>query len=477
MKLDTRRSLATILLRALLGAALLSAAQGAEAADAAPDVLALSVQGPTQALVGSTVSVNTIVINLGGAFSGDYAFDVLLSTDTTVDAGDIVTASVSSAVLGSLTVACAIPSDLTPGTYNWAMRIDPLAGETETHNNSILGGQVEVFVIDLQVSGASAVNAAALVGGDNPDSLALDVANAGSADGILIFTVTEYPEASWLAVNPSTSFAVAGGSAQRVTLSFDITGLAAGEYATQLIFLNFQDATDYTVLPVTLTIGEVTFLPGDELLGEIDSLGKTSEALFSAVEGMKLRIKVSSDTGNLKPVVSILDEDGALVRSWEFRHSEKKVKKTVKLPATGVYRLRVAGADDSIGSYRISTKAILPSRAKSFTEKVKPDSGTNTAAVTLLSLAGALLDVKVTPAEKFSGAEVDLAVAAPGGSALDISGHEIRLDNGGVSATGLTLNAAGEYVLNIAGFGGDDEKVKVKVELEQELGDTTVLLP
>ncbi len=476
MKLDTKRSLTTILLRALLGAALLSVARGAEAAEAAPDVLALSVQGPTQALVGSTVSVNTIVINLGGAFSGDYTFDVLLSADTTVDEGDIVTASVSSAVLGSLTVACAIPADLTPGVYNWAMRIDPLASEAETHNNSILGGPVEVFVVDLQVSGAAAVNAAALVGGDDPDSFALEVSNAGSADGILIFTVTEYPEASWLTVNPSTSFAVAGGSPQRVTLSFDIAGLAAGEWATQLIFLNYQDPTDYVIIPVTLTIGEVTFLPGDDLLGEIDSLGKTSEALFTAVEGMKLRIKVSSDTGNLKPVVSILDADGTVIRTWEFQHSSKQVKKTVKLPATGVYRLRVAGAEDSIGTYRIVTKAILPSRAQSFTEKVKPAAGTTTATVALLSLAGGLLDVKATPANKFS-AEVDLAVTAPGGAPVDMTGHEIRLDNGGVQATGLALNDAGEYVLNIAGFGGDDEKVKVKVELEQVLGDTTVLLP
>ncbi|MBI4880715.1 MAG: hypothetical protein HY812_13810 [Planctomycetes bacterium] len=455
----------------------LAAAPAASADDPPPDLLALAIQGPGTALVGTVVVVNVMVVNLGGPFSGDYSLDVFLSLDETIGPEDTVVATFSTSLIGSLTVSTNIPPDLPPDIYRWAVRIAPVPGEEVIFNNEILGGMTEVYQVDLEFDGPAELSAACELEGAAPAPQTVYVRNTGSANGILVFTVTEYPAASWLAVTPSASFALGGGDPQPVVISFNADGLAVGEYASSLIFLNYADPLDHAIIPVTLVVGEATIDAGDLIVGEIESANDSDEALFAGVEGMRLNLGVSSYTGNVRPVVSVLTADLQLIKSWTIPHSAKQVKKSVKLPASGMFRLRIEGDGDSLGAYVVGTKRKLPAAAKPFHGKVKPDKATGLAQVTLLGLPVGEFGFCVEPTKGFSGT-INLTLVRPGGQALDISSMAVPLANGGIEATGVTLEDLGAYTLVISGFGGNKEKVEVEVTPKQAPpGAATVLLP
>ena len=439
-----------------------------------PDLVALSVQGPDSAQVGGFAFVNTFIVNLGGPLTGTIDFEILLSEDLVIDASDVVVTQISTGFVGALNNAVTIP-DLPPGKYNWALRVSQTTDEVVTFNNEIVGGQTNLFEIDLCLDSTKAVSASAFKGATNPADHVIEVSNCGSGGSIMIFTATFDPPAPWLKVTPGTSFAVAGGTGQPVSLKFDVTGLEVGEYATQVLFQNFNKPSDFEIVPVTLTIGEARFVPGDTLLGEIEE-GDVDEALFDAVKGMTLSIKFTTTFGNLKPTIDIIDDQNATVKSWKLKSGANKIKKSVKLKKTGTYRLRVTSRKQSLGAYEITTKRNLPKKAEPLVTKATADDSL-TADVKVLSLADATLALVVDPTKKHTGT-VDVSVYDPSGLPVDIGAFVTSTKSGGIALSGLPLPDLGAYIVRVGGFGAAGEKVKVTTDPTQPApGAAIVIVP
>lgn len=443
-----------------------------------PELVAANITGPRQLDIDSTGAVNILVLNSGGPLAGDYGYEVLLSADTSVDPDDLVIASGTSSVFGSLSVPVVIPPDVAPGSYNWGLRIAIAPGELLTHNNAVITSAVELFIIDLEVTGGTAFNVQATTGGDDPDPISFGVQNTGSAHGVLIFTVTEVPEVPWLSASPASSFALAGGSPQPITVSFDLDGLTAGQYTTTLLVRNFWDAGDYETVAITLSVGDVTLVPGDLITGNISAPGEVDEALFTGLAGMRLKLRITAQTGNLRPLVTVLAEAGGTIAEWSLPYSSRTIRKSVKLPATGAYRLRIGGAAGSVGAYTIGTSRQLRGRARSFSRKLKPAPGTDSGSTEILALAGAQVKVTARPTARYTGTPIALSVDDPQHLPVDLAGVTELLAGGAVRLNSLILAETGAYQLNLTGFAADRDRVKITVKLTQPpAGTATVILP
>jgi hypothetical protein len=86
--------------------------------------------------------------------------------------------------------------------------------------------------------------------------------NMGVIYGSTLFNIAEgeacfsiYSDVPWLAEDP-TSGLVAGDSTQPVTVSFDASGLAMGEYQANLMLVTNDPQQALFQVPVTLTVGE-----------------------------------------------------------------------------------------------------------------------------------------------------------------------------------------------------------------------------
>lgn len=458
-------------------AALLAAAMLAGPAFAAdpPDLVALSIAGPGQVEIGAISSVNTFVVNLGGPLTGDIEFDILLTQDLVIDESDTLVLAHSTSFVGALNVPIQIPPSLTPGTYNWALRVKPQDTEVTTFNNEIIGGEVTLFVLDLCLSSTASIEASTIQGGDDPATIQRQVANCGSGGAILIFSVSAEPAAPWLTVTPSTSFVVAGGQPQPIQISFDAAGLAPGEYATTLRFQSFSNPLDFELIPVSLTIGEARFDVGDALIGEIMTGYEEDVARFDMVAGEKLKLKFTTSFGNLKPQVDILDADDLVVDSFLFATSAKKSKGTFKAQATGEYRVRVTGRDGTLGAYVIDTARKLPKAASQQKVKATVD-GAGAVEVELLALPDATLDFVAKPKSALK-ATLDATLSHPDEGALDISSY-VQATEVGLEATGIPLPVLGAYTLRVTGAGDPGDKVKLVISPTQPAeGGATVLIP
>lgn len=440
----------------------------------APDLVALSIQGPGQSQLGASASVNTFIVNLGGPLVGDIEFDILLSQDLTIDESDTVVLEHSTAFVGALNVPVTIPDTLSPGTYNWGIRVKPQATEVTTFNNEVLGGQVDLFLLDLVLDTNAPIAVSTVQGGADPSDITLQATNAGSGGAILIFNASMEPSVPWVSVTPTTSFVVAGGLAQPVVISFNTSGLPVGEHVTALRIASFADPTDFELIPITLTIGEAHFDIGDTLIGEILDPADDDVALFEMVAGEKLQVKFTTSFGNIKPTVEIISEDTGLVDTWNFKNKAQNSKQTFKAKSSGLYRLRIIGRDGTLGAYVVKTARKLPKKALEQRLKVKAG-GTGLVQVAVRALSGATLDFTAEP--KGGSSTLAVQIADPNGGTLDISGLVQQTSSGGLDAAGVPMNDVGEYLMTITGV-GNGKKVKLVITPTQpDAGTTTVLVP
>lgn len=457
---------------AVLTASLLAAPASAQEP---PDLVALSVQGPGQAQLGSSASVNTFIVNLGGPLVGDIEFDILLTNDLVIDGGDTVVLAHSTAFVGALNVPVTIPMSLSPGTYNWAIRVSPQATEVTTFNNEVIGGQVQLFVLDLCVDSNAPIVASTVQGGDNPSGKTLEISNCGTGGAILIFNASVEPAVPWLSVSPTTSFVVAGGQPQKVEVKFNAAGLSIGDHVTSLRLANFADASDFELIPITLTIGEARFDVGDSLIGEIFDPADTDVARFDMIAGEKMMIKFTTSFGNIKPLVEILGAGDVVLESWTFKTSAKNSKQTFKAKANGEYRIRISGRLGTLGAYVVKTSRKLPKAAQEKHLKIKADSS-GTVEVAVRALAGATLDFSAEPKGK-NKATLAAQLADPIGTILDISALVQETATGGVLAVGIPLEDLGDYILSVDGVAaGKTVKVTI-VPTQPAPGIATVLIP
>ncbi len=104
----------------------------------APDLVANAISGPAAATPGSTIQVTRDVSNQGCAITAPFTYNVRISSNQIIDAGDPVIAAFSSVTFGPLSINANLPSNLAPGTYWLALVVDPAPGEVVTANNQVL---------------------------------------------------------------------------------------------------------------------------------------------------------------------------------------------------------------------------------------------------------------------------------------------------------------------------------------------------
>jgi hypothetical protein len=143
-------------------------------------------------------------------------------------------------------------SGLTPGTtcHYRVTSQDAYGHEAVSGDYSFITASAsEPFI----VFGPECFNFAATEGGANPEDQTLEIWNSGS--GTLNWSVSD--NANWLTLNPTNGTSI--GEHDAVTLSVDISGLAAGTYdATITISASGATNTPQTTPCVLLTIGSPT---------------------------------------------------------------------------------------------------------------------------------------------------------------------------------------------------------------------------
>lgn len=465
-----RRFLRVTSVAAILGMAPAASAQ-------TPDLLAFHCLGPSQASVDTATTVTVLIMNLGASYTGDIELEVLLTDDLSIDASDLVIGTKTVSVVGAYTVSTFIPDTVPTGYYSFALRVTPVAGELEIVNNEVLGSQVILYQTDLCVDSSADMVVGATTGGINPDPQTILVSNCGSGTSLMVFTVIETPGVPWLTVTPSTSFVSSVGSPQPVTLLFNSSGLAPGDYTTELRLQNFSVPTDYETFNVTLSVNNVSVRAGDLVLGTIDSESDADEFVFDAVAGMSFTMKVASQTGNLAPRLTILDEADNVVKSWDIPHTKKSVKKTKKLAASGQFKVRIEGSNGSLGTYEIKTGWSLPAAAKKRKVNLRDKTGDGAASVSVLALPGATLTFVAQPKKKKFTGPMSIAFTLPDSTSSDIGTYSQSTATGGIRAEGIPLEDWGMYGITISGFGKSKDRAKVTVTPTQPLGTSAVFLP
>lgn len=435
----------------------------ASATAAAPDLRATTVGGPGQVNADSKVLATIKIDNLGDALTGDYLAEVVLSQDLLVDAADPVVATITSDFIGSQSVLCTIPWGMADVPHIWGLRVT-IAGDSDVTNNWTLGPFVNVLFVDLALDDPAPISAAVHVGGPTLDAIPVTVSNAGTVGSIVVFAVEKLVPAPWLTINAPNSFAVGGLPGNDVLLMVDHAGLTPGLYSTTLRFQDSYYPADFEDLEVTLTVGSAVFNPGDKIFGQIAGTGDQDRLEFDAVKGMKLVLRIRSSSGDLKPILSVVDPSGDVSDFIKLKHSKKTVKKVLKIKSSGRYALQIEGAPGTEGGYAIRSHRRLPKTATAHVRKFKGLDAGATGIVPTLMLPGGTMEYSVIPNSKFEG-PVALGMTIPSGVSLDLSSSLTTTAAGTLLIEGLEVNDdSGEFQLAVGGFGGGaKEKVKVLV--------------
>lgn len=449
------------LVRRTPGAALAVAlATVAPDAAAQADLKAQLVSGPGIVHVNTKALVTIDVANLGDPLAGDITTEVVLSQDLVIDAGDPIVGSFTDSILGLRTVLCDVPLGLPDVPHVWGLRVLPAPGEVNVADNIVLGLTANVIKVDLALADPAPITVAVNLDDDLLEPIPVTVRNAGTAGGILVFTVEDLGNVPWLTIDPPSSFAIGGETGNDVSLRFDHTALPAGTYSTTLRFESWILAADAEELEVTLTVGPARFIPGDRFQGQISEIGETDEIAVDAVQGLLLKLRLKTQSGNLKPRIEVIDPDGIVEKVIAFKASSEWIERKYKVKRSGDYLLRIRGAGDSLGGYAVRTGRALPKKAHPRVVKVK---GPAPAEVPVLLLPGAYLEFSATPNSAFDG-PLSLGLETPSGAMFDITTFARPGPKGGLIVEGLQVTDCGRYDIRVAGFGGQaGENVKVHV--------------
>jgi len=425
------------------------------------DLVAQLINGPGMAHVDQDILVTVSVGNDGDALRGDFTLELILSDDFTLgDADDVVVGSDTSSLLGPRGVIANVPVGVPDVQHFWALRVLPVGGEVVTNNNEIFGSAVNVISTDLVLDDPTPIDVFMNNGQGAVTPIPVIVSNGGTSGSILIFSVDEVTPEPWISVDPPSSFAIAGEPGNEISISIIPELLSPGVNNATLRFSNFQDPIDVHDLSVTVTVGAARVNPGDRVFGQISSAGETDEFVVTAVAGERLFFTSKIFAGNLKPVLTIIDPDGAVEKILKFKGASKKGYKVKK---SGEYRVVIAGKKTTLGVYSIKTKGKLPKSARARKLKIKGLAQGAVAAIDVMMLPGATLEFAADPNGKFTG-PLFLGFADPAGAVFDVSGNTSTAATGEVVVEDLQINETGAWGINLGGFGGaKKEKVKLSI--------------
>lgn len=110
----------------------------------APDLVAVSIQGPVSAHAGDSVTVQRQIE--ASHFNGSFDYSIRLSRDQTINRNDLLMPHFDSQrVYGQKPITVDLPSDLPAGSYYWGLLVGQVDGETQLGNNSVAGGMIDIL--------------------------------------------------------------------------------------------------------------------------------------------------------------------------------------------------------------------------------------------------------------------------------------------------------------------------------------------
>jgi len=305
-----------------------------------------------------------------------------------------------------------------------------------------------------------------------PTPVVRALSNSGTAG--LSWSVTVNPPAPWLTVSPTA------GSGQLVSddptdVSIGVApGTGYGTYQTTVRLENAFDASNGVDIPVTLNVVGPRFDPGDRLQWNPTAIGAFTAARFEGVAGMKLKLNIPKSAAKMTSLVTVLDDQGAVVKQLTINH-KKKAKTTVKLTRSGTHTIEIEAQSGTPGPIEIVTSRGLPAAAATSAAAKKRTGDPKEASFMMLALPGATLEAQFLPKGGFTG-PMTVDVTQPDGSALSVTTQAI--ENGGLAIDPVTVTEGGPYTFTVSGFVKKKEKVKAKLKLDQPAtGDQTIALP
>lgn len=210
------------------------------------------------------------------------------------------------------------------------------------------------------------------------------------------------------------------------------------------------------------------FVPGSTLVGEIVSADQ-DDVTFSAIEGMKLTLTFSVESGNLAPRVKIESSDGKQALDWSPKPGDTS-KKTFTLTRDRAYTLKVSGKAGSTGEYRIATKQKLPKDVpQSLTVDVKGKNGA-LPKVQFRVVAGTVITGSVSPLLD-PIASPDLEMKVPSGAKLPLGPFSDALTfDDETWIDGVRVVDSGPHTIAIAPSGPQSSKARFVFEMPTPRG-------
>ncbi len=234
---------------------------------------------------------------------------------------------------------------------------------------------------------------------------------------------------------------------------------------TSLPFLSpsrwVSDARDgWQEADVRVRKGVARFVPGDRLIGKVDGLGHTASASFQGLEGMTLTLTIPKTSTETTFVVVIADASGRVEKSWTVQAGPNdKTKRKWTLATDDEYTVRLVGVAGA-GAVELVTDRKLPASAKPHVDVQKATKGTGATVFVAQGLPGGVLSATFTPRKGFAG-PMTLAFKTPAGVVIDVTAFQQATADGGLLLAGVPLDQAGEYEIEVGGF-GPKKKAKVK---------------
>jgi len=144
-----------MLIALVMSLSLFALANPAEARQA-PDLEAVAVQGPDNAMPGDKVQVHRTV-KATGNFDGFFDYEIRLSTNSIISGSDTLVYSFNGTSGLDGPIGATIPSTMAHGAYYWGLIVKPEPGESDLGDNWLAGNKITLgpMPVDLKASAIS----------------------------------------------------------------------------------------------------------------------------------------------------------------------------------------------------------------------------------------------------------------------------------------------------------------------------------
>lgn len=367
-----------------------------------------------------------------------------------------------------------------------------LAAPPGTHMTQVLRTSYDMLLAQVPVPNECGIAWLTLAGAGHEDPYEIYFAESA---GFWPLSETDATDPRWLMLNPSTILvaaagSLAGGGGEGVKVTVPAMSATVGSKVRfqaitkpgSSIGLPFAVGRVSNPIEVSTELESTWIVPfrtGDRLTGHVECEGELDSGTFAALAGTILTLTVETPGQELAPSIEILDGAGKAVKSLLLSPGKKSQKRTVKLPTTGTYRVKITGASAGwSGDFEVQTSAKLPKGALGVSKKALSApklGGPVDLPLPVLSGASMAATIGFVKNKPPSGA-LTLSLIAPDGTAVDLSSVLQPLPAGGFQLTPLAATQTGTYRLRIAGL-APKEKVIVTASLAQPVGGASVELP